>query len=87
MAAMLEVLNWPVNTDCISSVTSFFFWGGGGGDKLFTLVEFASHRSEAAHSDADWNSFEELKCGSREVKPGRGAFKRSLTILISVRLC
>lgn len=54
MAAMLEVLNWPVNTDCISSVTSFFFVGG---DKLFTLVEFASHRSGAAHSDADWNSF------------------------------
>lgn len=81
---MLEVLNWPVNTDCISSVTSFLIFFGA---KLFALVEFASHHSRAAHSDADWNSFEELKRGSREVKPGRGVFKRSLTILISVRLC
>lgn len=68
LAAMLEVLNWPGITDCISSVIGFvfcfvfflllfvlFF-----GDKLIRLVGFASHPSGAAHSDTDWNSFEAL---------------------------
>lgn len=74
MAAILEVLDWPVNTDCISSVTGFLL-------KLIGSLEFASRHSGAEHV---WT----LPSFTRnQVKLGHGVFKRSLTTPISVLLC
>lgn len=42
MAAILEVLDWPVNTDCNSSVTGFLL-------KLIGSLAFAWRHSGAEH--------------------------------------